>query len=128
VAGTRRHLRLDGAGLQDWQANGLITPSEVVDATEEYREEQDVIGQFLDECVFETMISALPCQRLYRIYVWWAKRRNEYVQNDRRFQTAMTERGIKRARTEGYRTYLDIAVYPEIQDQYVKECVEKERQ
>jgi putative DNA primase/helicase len=115
-------------GLQDWQAHGLITPAEVAEATQDYREDQDVIGQFLDECVYETMISALPCQKLYRIYVWWAKKRGEYVHNDRRFQAAITERGVKRARTEAYRTYLDIAVHPDIDEQYVKECVERERQ
>jgi phage/plasmid-associated DNA primase len=108
----------------NWQANGLITPAEVAEATQDYREDQDVIGQFLDECVHETMISALPCQKLYRIYVWWAKKRGEFVHSDRRFQAAMTERGIKRARKESYRTYLDIAVHPEIEDEYLKDCHE----
>jgi putative DNA primase/helicase len=83
-------------GLQDWLTNGLVTPPEVTEATEDYREEQDVIGQFLEECVYGPTMSAMPCNKLYRIYVWWAKKRGEYVHSERRFQSAITERGIKR--------------------------------
>ncbi len=111
-------------GLQDLQANGLIIPAEVADATQDYREDQDVIGQFLDECVYETMISALPCKKLYRIYVWWAKKQGEYAHNNRRFQAAMTERGISRDRTEKFRTYINIAVYGEIEAEFMKDCHE----
>jgi P4 family phage/plasmid primase-like protien len=114
-------------GLQDWQSNGLITPPEVANATQDYREDQDVIGQFLDECVYGPTMSALPCNKLYRIYVWWAKKRGEYVHSERRFQSAITERGIKRGRKENYRTYLDIAVEPKIEEEYHRFFGEEQR-
>jgi putative DNA primase/helicase len=35
---------------QDWYQNGLQTPQKVRAATEEYRSEMDIFGQFLEEC------------------------------------------------------------------------------
>lgn len=37
------------AGCLDWQANGLVRPSRVKEATAEYFDDQDQIGQWLDE-------------------------------------------------------------------------------
>ena len=36
-------------GCLDWQANGLIRPASVSAATDEYFEEQDLFGQWLEE-------------------------------------------------------------------------------
>ncbi|MFN3192687.1 MAG: phage/plasmid primase, P4 family [Aureliella sp.] len=38
------------AGYRDWKENGLIEPQAVKDATAEYREAEDVIGQFVSDC------------------------------------------------------------------------------
>ncbi len=41
-------------GCLDWQANGLVRPSIVAEATAEYFDDQDIFGQWLDEfCVRE---------------------------------------------------------------------------
>jgi putative DNA primase/helicase len=40
-------------GCLDWQADGLQTPPEVLAATAGYRNEQDVLGQFLVECCIQ---------------------------------------------------------------------------
>jgi len=37
-------------GCLDWQAHGLIRPESIVTATNEYFEEQDLFGQWLEEC------------------------------------------------------------------------------
>ena len=105
-------------GLEDWLKNGLITAPEVTDATQDYREEQDAIGQFLDDCVYKTCISALGASRLYGVYTWWAKRNGEFVLNQRRFGQAMSERGYKRQRGKGGVQYLDIAINREVDDEY----------
>jgi putative DNA primase/helicase len=34
-------------GCIDWQANGLIRPAKVINATEEYFDDQDIFGQWL---------------------------------------------------------------------------------
>ncbi len=37
-------------GCLDWQANGLVRPRRVLEATAEYFDDQDLFGQWLDEC------------------------------------------------------------------------------
>jgi putative DNA primase/helicase len=108
-------------GLQDWQKDGLITPDEVAEATQDYREDQDVIGHFMEECVDEKMYSSIPCKSLYNIYVWWAKNGGEYAQSYYKFKSAMTERGITRSRTTACRKYHNIAVRPEVEAEYRKD-------
>jgi len=41
-------------GYQQWQEFGLATPNLILESTEEYRNEEDLIGQFIkDECIEE---------------------------------------------------------------------------
>ena len=37
-------------GCLDWQANGLVQPESIITATNEYFEEQDLFGHWLEEC------------------------------------------------------------------------------
>lgn len=37
-------------GCLDWQRNGLVRPKVVTDATHQYFEDQDIFGQWLEEC------------------------------------------------------------------------------
>lgn len=59
------------AGALDWQQNGLVRPAVVADATNEYFEEQDLFGQWLeDRCEFapgyrETSTSLFGSWRAY---------------------------------------------------------------
>jgi putative DNA primase/helicase len=37
-------------GCLDWQANGLVRPKRVLEATEDYFNDQDLLGQWLEAC------------------------------------------------------------------------------
>lgn len=51
-------LNLLIAGCRDWQENGLQIPQIVTDAVKDYRMDEDIMGQFLEEeCVFEEKAS-----------------------------------------------------------------------
>ena len=57
----------------EWQKNGLGIPCAVIDATEEYREEEDEIGEFIAEmCVSEGQIERNALHTAYRS---WAESR-----------------------------------------------------
>ena len=40
-------------GCLDWQANGLVRPAIVAEATAEYFDDQDTFGQWLEECCLQ---------------------------------------------------------------------------
>jgi putative DNA primase/helicase len=85
-------------GLGQWRAKGLQEPAAVSDATKEYQANQDVIGHFLDtRCVEEDGVKS-SARSLYTAYKEWTQETNEWTMSERRFSTALTERGLKKVR------------------------------
>lgn len=60
-------------GFVEWKATGLNPPAEVVEAIKEYRSEQDVIGQFFDECVVMEEGATIARSQLYQAFTNWLK-------------------------------------------------------
>ena len=103
-------------GLAQWRAGGLQEPAVVKDATKEYRTDQDVIGHFLDtRCVEEVSLES-PARRLYTAYKEWAQETNEWTMPERKFSTALRERGFKKDRHGAGMVWKGIAVLPSDQD------------
>lgn len=85
-------------GCLDWQKDGLNPPQEVVDATVEYRAEQDVLTGFLnEECLADKSLKARATP-LYERYRRWA---GEEALTQRLFGRAMTEGGFARVTNNG---------------------------
>lgn len=89
-------------GCQLWQKTGLGMPQEVIDATDSYRSESDVIGQFIIErCQTETYIRE-RASVLYAEYTKWCEESGERRPlNMKRFGMALTERGYERTTSNG---------------------------
>lgn len=60
-------------GCLEWQRDGLGTPEEVRQATDSYRTEMDILGQFLAECCIRLPHVAVTVSSLYDAYVKWCK-------------------------------------------------------
>jgi putative DNA primase/helicase len=96
-------------GCLDWQELGLEIPAAVEDATQQYRRESDVIGEFLEaECTVmpELRARATP---LYARYQRWA---GGDAVNQRKFGKAMADRGFKKHANNGTE-YLGIGLRSE---------------
>ena len=89
-------------GCLDWQRLGkLEPPKDVLDATDEYFEEEDSIGEFLDE---ECTLSATSRETISAIYIRWrerAERRGEYYGTSRWLSQQLINRGFSRTRLSG---------------------------
>jgi P4 family phage/plasmid primase-like protien len=89
-------LRWGIEGCLEWQRDGLPAPPKIKDASEEYRSEQDAVGQFLEECciivdddaIYTTMAS------LFDVYSEWCKRSRETALKKRAFGDRLAERGF----------------------------------
>ena len=83
------------AGCLDWQQNGLGVPQAVRTATEEYRQEQDVLADFLAEhCVIDPQAYAVA-GILYKTYTTWCEADGANPISRTAFGRRLTERGFR---------------------------------
>lgn len=97
-------------GCLAWQSEGLAPPKSVITATQEYREEMDILAGFLVEyCVTSTNAEA-RAGRLYETYREWCEKNGEKPISRRGFSVRLQEKGFKRARTSHYRMWKGIGI------------------
>jgi putative DNA primase/helicase len=92
------------AGCLDWQRYGLGVPAAIREATEEYREEQDILAKFIDErCVIDAQAWVVS-GTLYAVYMAWCKSSGEEPVSNTAFGKRLTERGfVANRRSNGER-------------------------
>jgi putative DNA primase/helicase len=101
-------LRWMVEGLRQWRENGLMPPKEVLDATAQYRADEDLLMRFVaDECEVGRGHET-PARALYDRYKDWARRNHEQEMSERKFADGMKEhRWAKKATSTG-RVYLGV--------------------
>ena len=82
-------------GCQDWQQNGLRPPSKVTMATDEYREEMDVLAEFLSECCVLGPKEYTAKKALYIAYVDWCEGFHQRPVGYSLFCRQLSERGYR---------------------------------
>jgi putative DNA primase/helicase len=99
-------------GCLEWQRGGLQTPACVADATTQYRKEEDVIGNWIDDCC--NLVPGRPehASRLFRSYVAWAERAGHRPLNQQMFGRRLTERGLKPEKIGGQVSRIGIVLGP----------------
>jgi P4 family phage/plasmid primase-like protien len=91
-------LRWMVEGCLKWQREGLGIPQEVEEATNNYRDEMDTMGNFLAEyCVLHENAKAYGIE-LYRQYQYWCSETGEYEITKTKFNRKLEERGHKKGR------------------------------
>jgi putative DNA primase/helicase len=95
-------------GCIDWQANGLIKPAAVVEATNEYFEQQDQFGQWVTEwCQHGPTFQETP-KALFENWSIFARQNGEDVGNSKAFAAALKRHGFSSYRTGGVRYWRGI--------------------
>ena len=88
-------------GCRLWQQHGLKPPKVVIDATEEYFEEEDAIGEFLDEECQRHRQAKESVADIFQRWQEWANRRGEYIGTSRWLMQQLFNRGLERTRLHG---------------------------
>ena len=89
-------------GCLEWQRQGrLDPPQQVLDATDEYFEEEDAIGEFLDEDCQQSPVAREAISAIYQRWRERAERRGEYVGTSRWLTQQLINRGFARTRLHG---------------------------
>jgi putative DNA primase/helicase len=111
-------LREEGPGILNWLLEGtarwkreqLKAPAAILNATDEYRGEMDVIGNFLKECCIQKPEVSIRIRELFKAYQDWCGENNEHAVSERFFGLHLKEMGIEQSRTSEARFWSGLAL------------------
>lgn len=103
------------AGCLAWQASGLQRPDAVAGATETYFSDQDVFGQWLDDCCQCASDKWEQPTPLFKSWCDYARDAGEAPGNAKDFKAALARRGILRGKTGGLKVYRGVSLRGAIQ-------------
>jgi putative DNA primase/helicase len=111
-------LREEASGILNWLLEGtarwrrekLKTPASIRNATDEYRGEMDVIGNFLKECCAQSPGENIRIRELFKAYQEWCDENNEHASSERFFSLRLKEMGFEKTRTADARYWAGITL------------------
>ena len=86
-------------GVRLWREEGLKPPQAVLDATQAYREEMDVLAAWISECCVVQKLAEASAADLYRSYTQWREQNGEHPETQTSFGLRLTERGFVRKKS-----------------------------
>lgn len=112
-------------GCMKWQKEGIQEPNCVVDATQEYKQEMDLIGGFVNECIEidYTCGERIMATDIFSMYCKWAKENNEWEMSSKKFFGELGKRVPEKGRTSKGIFYTKIKL-----TERAKELMDKGRQ
>lgn len=97
-------------GTDRWKREGLIAPEEILNATDEYRGEMDVVGNFLKECCIQKPDISIRIRELFKAYQDWCDDNNEHAVSERFFGLHLKEMGFEQGRSADARHWLGLGL------------------
>lgn len=90
-------------GCIEWQREGLGSPEKVSSATENYRSEMDVVGQFIVDCCVEHDSATSTAHDLYQAYLTWCDKNGQSPMKQSPWGSRLRDRGYHQVRFTGGR-------------------------
>ncbi len=82
-------------GCLAWQADGLKAPDTMVRAAAEYKEENDTIATFIEDCTTRVTGAKMTKLPVFERYVRWCHTNNEQPLTSRAFSIRLAEHGVQ---------------------------------
>ncbi len=89
-------LRWMVEGAVEWYRNGLREPAKISEAVKEYRNEMDILGNFIAECCQTDSDAMIPVNNLYNLYKQYCETNGQSTLGKKMFNLKMVERGFKK--------------------------------
>jgi len=111
-------LMLEGPGILNWLVEGakrwcnegLKTPTVIIRATDEYRAEMDVIGNFIKERCMQKPGVSIRARELFKCYQGWCDENNEHAVSERFLGLRLKEMGFDQKRMNDGRYWQGIQI------------------
>jgi len=100
-------------GYREWKNEGLGDTEKIREATAEYRDENDVLRDFLEERCIEDPNASISKKELYQAYVDWSTFNTEKTLSKGTFLRLIEERGYKPYRSNKERGWKGITLKKE---------------
>jgi putative DNA primase/helicase len=97
-------------GTARWKREGLKVPVAILNATDEYRGEMDVIGNFLKEYCIQKPDISIRIRELFKAYSDWCDENNEHGVSERFFGLRLKEMGFEQSRTSEARYWCGLGL------------------
>jgi putative DNA primase/helicase len=97
-------------GCLQWQRDGLNPPAKVLAATEEYRQEEDTVADFVGDCLITGADKSAQAKDLYARYLEWAKENSNEHMTLQAFGKRMRRRFGEPTRTEKGKVYGGVGI------------------
>jgi putative DNA primase/helicase len=99
-------LREERPGILNWILEGTVrwcgerlkTPPDITRATDEYRGEMDVIGNFIKERCVQGPGCSIRARELFKVYQGWCDENNEHACSERFLGLRLKELGVEQKR------------------------------
>jgi putative DNA primase/helicase len=100
-------------GARRWRAEGLQTPNVITSATDEYRAEMDVIGNFIRERCVQREGCSVRARELFKCYQDWCGENNEHACSERFLGLRLKELGLGQKRAGDGRYWQGLGIKAE---------------
>jgi putative DNA primase/helicase len=97
-------------GVNRWKKEGLKAPPVVLTATDEYRSEMDIIGNFVKDCCIQKPGIIIKVRELYKAYQKWCTDNNEHMASERFLALRLQEIGFERSRNAEARFWKNLGL------------------
>jgi putative DNA primase/helicase len=116
-----KKLMEEGPGVLNWILEGTVrwcnerlkTPPAITTATDEYRGEMDVIGNFIKERCVQGSGCSIRARELFKVYQGWCDENNEHACSERFLGLRLKELGIEQKRYGDGRYWQGIGIKAE---------------
>jgi putative DNA primase/helicase len=103
-------LRWMVEGCLEWKCTGLMVPKIVRDATDDYLDDQDTIGQWADEWLAPDALAFSLTRLLFKSWKLWCEERNLTPGTETAFADSLKDRGYEHKRKEYGRGFKGITL------------------
>jgi putative DNA primase/helicase len=101
------------AGYQAYLRDGMAPPEAIKTATAQYRQDQDTLGQFLEDRCVLGVEQTVAVTKLREVYKQWCDDTDEFAVSQRRFKARLMEHGCVQSSTGKARFWRGIGVVDE---------------
>ena len=92
-------------GCLQWQEQGLNPPEIILQATKDYRRDEDLLMDFIEECCFQDPYAEIEASRLYAAFAeWFEQNVSKRVLSQKKFGRMMTKR-FRRQKSGTYKYF-----------------------